>query len=170
MQQLIDGTDLAGALERLEGVAGLGLADERIAALRHRIADLGAQEHQRRLQEARDRQAERRVDAARQLLSQGQEQEAIALLERDDVAHPAVGRALLQIRDEVARREHAREQEERRRIEEEEGRRREEDVRLAAAAAEASSSKNSAPPLANARRRSIVGWKPSANVWRTKSG
>ena len=124
VQGLVEAGDLERALERLEEVAGIGLKDPRIDKMRSPITDQLAQQRERQLQEARDRQAERRVNAARQLLGQGQEQEAVDLLLRDD-GHPIVRQALEEIRAEVARRERVKEEEARRRAEEAERQRQE---------------------------------------------
>jgi len=119
VQGLIENKNLAGALERLDVVSRLGLKDDRIQALRTRISELAALEHERQQREARDRHAERRVEAARQLVKEGRPRDALALLERDELDHPLVQQAQAEIRRLVAEQDaRAREIEEARRREE----------------------------------------------------
>jgi eukaryotic-like serine/threonine-protein kinase len=117
--------DLARALERLDDASRIGLDDPRIAATRQRLTDLIAAAEERRRQEARDRLAAKRVEAAEELLANGNGYAAVALLERDGAAHPLVEAALRKIRGAIAQQEErVRQETERRRQVEEEARRR----------------------------------------------
>jgi serine/threonine-protein kinase len=124
VHQLIGAGDLAKAFERLEAAAQLGVDDERIPALRQHIADLGVAAQQKRQQEARDRLAAKRIEAARQLLADGNGNAAIALLERSRAEHPRIDEALREIRIAVAEQEERVRQEAERKRKEEETRRR----------------------------------------------
>jgi len=117
--------DLARALERLDDASRIGLDDPRIAATRQRLTDLIAAAEERRRQEARDRLAAKRVEAAEELLANGNGYAAVALLERDGAVHPLVEAALKKIRSAIAQQEErVRQEAERRRQVEEEARRR----------------------------------------------
>jgi tetratricopeptide (TPR) repeat protein len=127
---LLDGGDLTRASEELEHAARIGLQDARLAALGQRLAELDAALQERRRQEARDRVAAKRVDAARQMLAGGDARAALALLQRDESGHHLVQQALREIGAVVA------EEEERARLEAERKRKEEEARRLAAIEAE----------------------------------
>ena len=79
---------------------------------------------ERRRQEARDRLAGKLVEAARQMLENGDGYAAIALLERDGSSHPLVSEALAGIRATVAEQEERARQDAERRRQEEEARQR----------------------------------------------
>ena len=124
VQNLVERSDLARALERLEAAAAIGLADDRIPALRKKVADLTAEAEDKRRREERDRAAVERVEAARRLFTAGDGRAAIALLRRDETGHPLVEQALRDIRTAVAAHEERLRKEAERRREEEEARRR----------------------------------------------
>jgi tetratricopeptide (TPR) repeat protein len=124
VQKFIGEDKPAKALERLEEAAAIGLEDERIAALRQQIAGVVEAAEERRRQEVRDRVAAKRVEAARQLLANGDGYAAIALLERDGSGHPTVQQALRDVRVAVAEYEERVRKEAERRRKEEEARRR----------------------------------------------
>jgi len=124
IESLIASEDLTRALERLEEAARIGLDDERIPALRHRISDLGAAAQERQRREARDRLATKRVEAARQLLANGDGYAAIALLDRDTSGHPLVATALAELRVAVAEQEERGRQEAERKRKEQEAKQR----------------------------------------------
>jgi hypothetical protein len=124
IERLIEQDSLPRALEHLDQAAAIGLDDPRIAALRGRISDLIAAEESKRRQEARDRVAAKRVEAAQRLLASGDGYAAIALLERDGSAHPLVEQTLRDIRFAVAEQEERVRKEAERRRQEEEARRR----------------------------------------------
>jgi len=121
---LIEQNDLTGAAARLKEVEGIGLADPRIREQRDRVSALVAAAQERRRQEARDRLAGKLVEAARQMLENGDGDAAIALLERDGSSHPLVREALAEIRAAVAEQEERARQEAERRRQEEEARQR----------------------------------------------
>ena len=98
-QTLISEGSIAKAYERLQDAVGTGLDDERIAALRRQIVDLAAAAEARRREEARERAAAKRVDAARQLFDSGDRHAAVALLERDSSGHGLVAAALTEMRE-----------------------------------------------------------------------
>ena len=124
IERLIEQDSLPRALEHLDQAAAIGLDDPRIAALRGRISDLIAAAESKRRQEARDRVAAKRVEAAQRLLASGDGYAAIALLERDGSAHPLVEQTLRDIRVAVAEQEERVRKEAERRRQEEEARRR----------------------------------------------
>jgi hypothetical protein len=124
IQKLIRENSPAKALERLEEAAAIGLEDERLALLRQEIANIVAAAEEKRRQEARDRVAAKRVEAARQLLANGDGYAAIALLERDGSGHPLVAQTLRDIRVAVAEHEERSRKEAERRRQEEEARKR----------------------------------------------
>jgi len=105
VEGLVSAGDLTRALERIDDAARIGLQDPRIATTRQRIADLIAAAEERRRQEARDRLAAQRVEAAEELLANGNGYAAVALLERDGGAHPLVEAALRKIRGALAEQE-----------------------------------------------------------------
>ena len=124
IERLIQQDSLPRALEHLDEAAAIGLDDPRIAALRRRITDLIAAAESKRRQDARDRVAAKRVEAAQRLLASGDGYAAIALLERDGPAHPLVEQTLRDIRIAVAEHEERVRKEAERRRQEEESRRR----------------------------------------------
>ena len=120
VEALIKTGDLAKALERLEDGARIGLDDPRIGSLRQRIADLAVAAQEKRRQEARDRLAERTVEAARRLFAKGEQAAAIESLQRDRSGHALIETALRELRTAVAEQEErARQEAERKRLEEE---------------------------------------------------
>ena len=121
---LIEQNDLTGAAAKLKEVEGIGLADPRIPEQRDRVTGLVAAAQERRRQEARDRLAGKLVEAARQMLENGDGYAAIALLERDGSSHPLVSEALAGIRATVAEQEERARQDAERRRQEEEARQR----------------------------------------------
>jgi hypothetical protein len=120
----IEQNSLNRALEQLDEAAAIGLDDPRIATLRRQVTDLVAEAENKRRQEARDRVAAKRVEAAQRLLAGGDGYAAIALLERDGSGHPLVEQALRDIRVAVAEQEERVRKEAERRRHEEEARRR----------------------------------------------
>ena len=124
IERLIQQDSLPRALEHLDEAAAIGLDDRRLAALRGRITDLIAAAESKRRQEARDRVAAKRVEAAQRLLASGDGYAAIALLERDGSAHPLVEQTLRDIRVAVAEHEERVRKEAERLRQEEEARRR----------------------------------------------
>ncbi len=121
---LIEQNDLTGAAAKLKEVEGIGLADPRIPEQRDRVSGLVAAAQERRRQEARDRFAGKLVEAARQMLENGDGDAAIAFLERDGSSHPIVSKALAGIRATVAEQEERARQDAERRRQEEESRQR----------------------------------------------
>ncbi len=124
IRALIDVGDLAKAHERFEDAARIGLEDERLPVLRQRIADLGVAAQEKRRQEARDRLARKRIEAAHQLMASGNGHAAIELLERDGSGHELVEGALREIRAVIAEQEERVRQEAERKRQEQEARRR----------------------------------------------
>jgi hypothetical protein len=124
IEGLVEQNSLIRALERLDDAAAIGLDDSRIATLRRQITDLVAEAENKRRQEARDRVAAKRVEAAQRLLATGDGYSAIALLERDGTGHPLVEQTLRDIRVAVAEHEERVRKEAERRRQEEEARRR----------------------------------------------
>ncbi len=124
IEGLVEQNSLTRALEQLDDAAAIGLDDPRIGTLRRQITDLVAEAENRRRQEARDRVAAKRVEAAQRLLASGDGYAAIALLERDGTGHPLVEQALGDIRVAVAEHEERVRKEAERRRQEEEARRR----------------------------------------------
>jgi hypothetical protein len=119
IEGLIEQNNLPRALEQLDEAAAIGPDDPRIGTLRRKIADLVAEAENKRRQEARDRVAAKRVEAAQRLLANGDGYAAIALLERDGTGHPLVEQTLRDIRVAVAEHEErVRKEAERRRQEE----------------------------------------------------
>jgi len=97
-QALIADGNIVKAYERLQDAVGTGLDDERIASLRRHIGDLAAAAEARRREEARDRVAAKRVEAARLLFESGDGHAAVALLERDASGHQLVTATLTEMR------------------------------------------------------------------------
>ena len=101
-QALIADGSIVKVYERLQDAVGTGLDDERITALRRQIGDLAAAAEARRREEARDRAAAKRVEAARLLFESGDGHAAVALLERDASGHGLVAAALAEMRETLA--------------------------------------------------------------------
>ena len=121
---LVERSDLTGASTKLDEIERIGLPDPQIKDRRAQLTALIAAEQARRRQEARDRLAAKVVDAARQLLENGDGHAAIALLERDTSGHALVSEALRDVRATVAEEEARARREAERRRQEEEARRR----------------------------------------------
>jgi serine/threonine protein kinase len=121
---LVERNDLTGAGTKLDEVERIGLADPRVKDQRAQVTALIAAAHERRRQEARDRLASKLVEAARQLLENGDGHAAISLLERDSSGHALVSDALRDVRATVAEQEERARQEAERRRQDEEARRR----------------------------------------------
>jgi len=121
---LVERNDLTAAGTKLDEVERIGLADSRIKEQRAQVVALIAAAQERRRQEARDRLAAKVVEAARQLLENGDGHAALSLLERDSSGHPLVSDALRDVRATVAEQEERARQEAERRRQEEEARRR----------------------------------------------
>jgi len=124
IHDLIERGELGPAQERLTAAWTIGLSDERLPMLGSRIRQLAAEAEARRQQQVRDRLAAKRVEAARQLLANGDGYAAVTLLERDGSGHPLVEQALKEIRAAIAEQEERVRQEAERRRQEEEARRR----------------------------------------------
>ena len=101
-QALIADGNIVKAYERLQDAVGTGLDDERIASLRRHIGDLAAAAEARRREEARERAAAKRVEAARLLFDNGDGYAAVALLERDSSGHALVAATLTEMRETLA--------------------------------------------------------------------
>jgi eukaryotic-like serine/threonine-protein kinase len=101
-QALIADGNIVKAYERLQDAVGTGLDDERIALLRRQIGDLAAAADARRREEARERAAAKRVEAARLLFENGDGYAAVALLERDSSGHALVAATLTEMRETLA--------------------------------------------------------------------
>jgi serine/threonine-protein kinase len=124
IHELIDRGELGPAQERLTAAWTIGLSDERLPKLGSRIRHLTAEAEARRQQQVRDRLAAKRVEAARELLTNGDGYAAVTLLERDGSGHPLVAQALKEIRAAIAEQEERVRQEAERRRHEEEAQRR----------------------------------------------
>jgi hypothetical protein len=124
INELIDRGQLGPAQERLTAAWTIGLSDERLPRLGGRIRQLTAEAEARRQQQVRDRLVAKRVEAARELLANGDGYAAVTLLERDGSGHPLVEDALKEIRTAIAEQEERVRQEAERRRHEEEARRR----------------------------------------------
>jgi hypothetical protein len=124
IQTSIKGGDLTRARQRLEDAVKIGLEDPRLATMRGQITELETAAQGKRQQEARDRLAAKRVEAARQLLANGDGYAAVALLERDGSAHPLVEDTLRVVRAAVAAQEERVRREAERKRQEEEAQRR----------------------------------------------